>query len=87
MPTVFIPSPMRSLTGDQQTVEVEGSTVRQVFDALDQAYPGFKQRLVEDGQIKPNIAIAVDGEVTPLGMLEQVGTESEVHILSAISGG
>ena len=78
---------MRSLTGDKQTVEVEGSTVRQVVEALERAYPGMKERLVEDGQMKSNISVAVDGEVTTLGMLESVGENSEVHFLPAISGG
>ena len=33
----------------------------------------MKERLVEAGRIKPNISVAVDGEITPLGMLEKVG--------------
>ena len=78
---------MRSLTGDRQTVEVEGATVRQVFDALEERYPGFKERLLEGRELKPNIAVAVDGEVTPLGLLQQVSGDCEVHILPAISGG
>ncbi len=84
---VFIPSPMRSLTGGKEIVDVDGSTVRQVVEALERAYPGMKERLVEDGQIKSNISVAVDGEVTTLGMLESVGENSEIHFLPAISGG
>ena len=87
MPTVYIPSLMRSLTGDKPTVEVEGSTVRQVVEALEQAYPGIKERLVESGSIKPNISVAIDGEVATLGMLESVDENSEVHFLPVISGG
>ena len=87
MPTVYIPSLMQSLTGGKQTVEVEGSTVRRVVEALEQAYPGMKERLAEGGRIKPNISVAIDGEVTTLGMLEKVGESSEVHFLPAIGGG
>ncbi len=87
MPTVYIPSLMQSLTGGKQTVEVEGSTVRQVVEALEQAHPGMKERLVEGGRMKPNISVAIDGEVTTLGMLEKVGENSEVHFLPAIGGG
>jgi len=43
--------------------------------------------LVEDGKIKPNISVAVDGEITPLGMIQKVDTNSEIHFLPAISGG
>ena len=68
-------------------MEVEGSTVRQVVENLEKAYPGLKERLVDSNRIKPNISVAVDGEVTPLGMLEKVGENSEVHFLPAIGGG
>ena len=78
---------MQSLTGGKQTVEVEGSTVRQVVEALEHSYPGMRDRLVESGRIKPNISVAIDGEVTTLGMLQKVGENSEVHFLPAIGGG
>jgi molybdopterin converting factor small subunit len=87
MPTVFIPALMQDLTGGKQTVEVEGSSVRQVVDALGHAYPGVLQRILEDGEIKPSISVAVDGEVTTMGMLETVGENSEVHFIPAIAGG
>ena len=78
---------MRNLTGDNATVEVPGATVRQIINNLDGAYPGIKDRLVDNNKIKPNISVAVDGEVTPLGMLEKVGEQSEVFFLPAIGGG
>ena len=84
---VFVPSLMQPLTGGKDRVEVAGSTVRQVVDNLEAEYPGIKDRLVEDRRIKPNIAVAVDGEITPLGLLEKVGENSEVHFLPAIGGG
>lgn len=87
MATVFIPSLMQSLTGGQQTVEIEGATVRQIIENLEKAHPGMKERLVADNRVKPNISVAVDGEVTPMGMLEKVGESSEVHFLPAIGGG
>ena len=87
MATVFIPSLMQTLTDGEKQVWVEGSTVRQIINNLDDMYPGVKDRLVEDGRVKPNISVAVDGEVTPLGMLEKVSESSEVHFLPAIGGG
>ena len=87
MATVFIPSLMQTLTDGEKQVRVEGSTVRQVINNLEGMYPGFKERLVEDDRVKPNISVAVDGEVTPLGMLEKVSDDSEVHFLPAIGGG
>ena len=46
---------MQSLCGGKPTVEVDGSTVRQVVEALDRAYPGMEARLVESGRIRSNI--------------------------------
>jgi molybdopterin synthase sulfur carrier subunit len=87
MALVFVPSLMQPLTGGKDRVEVTGSTVRQVVDNLEAEYPGIKDRLVENFRIKPNVAVAVDGEITPLGLLEKVGESSEVHFLPAIGGG
>lgn len=87
MATVFVPSLMQSLTDGKTRVQIPGSTVRQIINNLESEYPGFKARLVEDDRVKPNISVAVDGEVTPLGMLEKVNDDSEVHFLPAIGGG
>ena len=87
MPIVFVPSLMQKLCDGEQKLVIEGSNLRQVIDNLDSQYSGFKDRLVEDGKIKPNISVAVDGEITPLGMIQKVRPDSEVHFLPAISGG
>ena len=78
---------MRKLTGDRETVVVSGSTVREVINNLESEYPGMKDQLVDKFRLKGNISVAVDGEVTPLGVLEKVGEDSEVHFLPAIGGG
>ncbi len=78
---------MQNLTGGQHKVEVPGATVRQIIENLEKRFPGIKERLVEENRIKPNISVAIDGEVTSLGMLEKVGENSEVHFLPAIGGG
>lgn len=87
MATVFIPSLMQKLTEGHQKVEVSGTNIREIVENLDQEYPGTKKRLVEGYKIKPNISVAIDGEVTPLGILEKVKEDSEVHFLPAIGGG
>ena len=87
MATVYIPSLMQKLSDGKSKVEIPGASVRQIVNNLEDEYPGFKERLVEDGRIKGNISVAVDGEITPLGMLEKVGENSEVHFLPAIGGG
>ena len=87
MATVFIPSLMRKLTNDQDRVEVEGATLRQVVDNLDQDYPGIKDLIVENGQVRPGLQLGVDGVLSATGLMGKVPEGSEVHILPAIGGG
>ena len=87
MAVVFIPSLMQSLVDGNDRLSVDGSNIRKLIENIDETYPGFKNRLVENGRIRPNIAVAIDGEITPLGLLQKVPEESEVHFLPAISGG
>ena len=87
MATVFIPSMLQTLTGGVKQIECAGRNVRQIINGLDETYPGFKDRLTEDGEIRSNLAVAIDGEVARMGMLERVGETSEVHFVPAIAGG
>lgn len=87
MVTVFVPTMLQPLTGGTQQVEVEAANVRQVVDRLEERYPGIKERLVEDGRIRRNLAVSIDGEIARLGLLEKVGEDSEVHFVPAIGGG
>jgi sulfur-carrier protein len=87
MPTVWIPAQMRDLTGGRARVTVPGRTIRQVVQNLDAAYPGTGSRLLEDGRLSPFLTVAVDSEVSTLGLLQPVSEESEVHFITAVSGG
>ncbi len=87
MPTVWIPSLLRDLTGGRETVAVAGASVRQLIDALDRTYPGIKDRLCDADGLRPGIAVAVDTQVARLGLAQPVGEHSEVHFLPAVSGG
>ena len=88
MAVVWIPSLLQRLTEDQDTVTVPGATLRQVINNLDARHPGIKERLVDDeGRFQEGIAIAIDGEVSHLGLIEPVKEDSEIHIIPAIGGG
>jgi sulfur-carrier protein len=84
---VFIPAQLKALTGGRSPVEVEGATVRQLIDNLEKAWPGIRDRLVLDGRLRTNISVAVDGEVSPMGLMEPVSAGTEVHFVAALSGG
>ena len=51
MPLVWVPALLQDLSHGQARVTVPGSSVRQVIENLDALYPGFKDRLLENGII------------------------------------
>jgi molybdopterin synthase sulfur carrier subunit len=75
------------MTGGVKQVQVEAANVRQVINALEEQFPGIKERLMEDNQVRPNLSVAIDGEIARMGLLERVRENSEVHFVPAISGG
>jgi hypothetical protein len=88
--TVYIPALLQPLTGGRVAIEVgNAATVRQVVEELDRLHPGIAARLVEEGgaRLRPNISVAVDGEIAPLGLREPVPPSGEVHFVTAIKGG
>ena len=87
MVKVFVPTMLQSLTGGVKQVDFEARNVRQVVNQLDELYPGMKGRLLEDGQIRSNLAVSIDGEIARLGLMERLNENSEVHFVPAIGGG
>jgi len=85
--TIFIPSMLQSLTGGARQIDCDAKNIRQVIERLDELYPGIRDRLVEDGELRENLAVAIDGDIAIMGMLEKVGANSEVHFVPAIGGG
>jgi molybdopterin synthase sulfur carrier subunit len=87
MPTVVIPALLRKFTEGLERVEVPGRSVRELVRNLGQRFPGIDQQLLEDGDIRPSIAVSIDGEIATGGVLDTVGEKSEVHFIPALSGG
>jgi molybdopterin synthase sulfur carrier subunit len=87
MATVYIPTVLQALTRGEREVSIQATSVRQVVERLDALYPGMGDSLVEDDDLKPHIAVAVDGEVSLLGLMERVYEDSEVHFVPALGGG
>ena len=81
MALVFIPAMWRDEFGGHRELTAAGATVGQVVESLETLYPVIREKLTS------SVSIAVDGEVTPLGLLEHVGPDSEIHFVPAIKGG
>jgi len=87
MALVWIPSMIRDLSSGQDCVRLPGATVGEVIDALEETYPGIKDRLLKQGRFVAGIMVTVDGRRALRGLQERVGGESEVRFLPIISGG
>lgn len=89
MITVRIPTPLRTLTGGNEQVEVNGSTLREVIDTLEKQHPGIRDRLLDDKGVRRFVNIYVgDEDVRFLDGLEtKLSAGTEVSIVPAIAGG
>lgn len=90
MATVYVPTPLRRLTGGQAKVEVTGEDIGTLIQAIDAQYPGVADRLLDDdGNIKRFINVFVnDAEIRGLqGMHTPVKANDKVSIVPAMAGG
>ena len=93
MPITFsIPSPLRAHTKEQSHVEVNVpvSTVAEALAALWQAYPGLRDRILdEQAEVRQHVNIFVGEEhIHDCGGLEApVKNGTTITIVPAVSGG
>ncbi len=87
MANVFIPALLRKLTGGKDRTTAIGATVGEIINDLERQFPGFRERVVENGDLAGSVAVSIDGEVITGGLSEPVSPESEIHFVPAIAGG
>jgi molybdopterin converting factor small subunit len=87
MATVFIPALLRKLTGGKDRTLATGTTLREIINDLERQFPGFRDRVVEHGDLAGSIAVSINGEVITGGLSESVPVNSEIHFVPAIAGG
>lgn len=88
--TIRIPTTLRTLTGGESQVHVEGATVGEALSALDAAHPGFAERLFDDeGNLRRFVNVFVaDDDVRYLdGVATPVPDGETVSIIPAVAGG
>ncbi len=85
--SVWIPALLRPLCGGAERLEVEGETLGAVLRALDLRCPGLYDRVVEDGRVRPELAIALNGEILAIALHELIAPGAELTIVPAIGGG
>lgn len=84
---VYVPTALRSYTGQKDEVEAEGATLAEVLRDLDRKYPGFRFRIIdEQDSIRPHIKIFVNYDQA-FDLAIALRNDDEVSILLALSGG
>jgi molybdopterin synthase sulfur carrier subunit len=87
MAIVVVPALLRKLTNGAERVTVTGRNVGQVIEDLERQFPGFRDQLLQGAELKPSIAVSIDGEMGTGGLLDRVKETSEVFFIPAIGGG
>ena len=88
--SVRIPTQLRSLSGGEGAVMLEGATVAAVLDALEAEHPGFAERLYdENGALRRfvNVFLAEE-DIRFLDGLDTPVTDGQtLSIVPAVAGG
>ena len=88
--TVRIPTPLRPLTEDCETVSAEGDTVERVIQNLQERYPGLGERLCDEkGALRRFVNVFLNDEDIRFmdGPKTAVKDGDELSIIPAIAGG
>ena len=88
--TVKIPTPLRKLTNNETSVDAVGKTIEQIVESLDSAYPGMRERLIDDnGDLRHFVNIYLNGEDIRYidGLKSSVSDNDELSIVPAVAGG
>ena len=85
-----ITTPHRKLTQNQEIVQIEGATIKDLINNLEQSYPGLKERICdEQNNIRRFVNVFLNDE--DIRFLQDAETAvkpgDEVSIVPAIAGG
>jgi molybdopterin synthase sulfur carrier subunit len=72
------------------TVVVEATDLGTAIEALDQRYPGFRDRLLDrDGQLRQFVNVYLNDEDVRLGagLKAKLAEKDEISIVPAVAGG
>lgn len=90
MPTIRVPSALRTFTNGASDIDLAAATVRDALAELERRHPGISARVLDSaGDVKPFIRIFVGADdIGGLSGLDTTLTDrDEVSIVPAIAGG
>jgi molybdopterin converting factor small subunit len=83
MAVVHFSTGQRQHTGGIPEVTIDAANVRDLVRQLSELYPSLNAHLVETS----STAVAIDGEIIPDPLLEELRATSEVHLVRPLAGG
>lgn len=90
MPSIRIPTPLRSYTNAQAEVQTQGNTVHEVLQDLVRQYPALKTHLFNGkGELRPYVNLFLGEEnVNALqGMQTPLKADDRLLLIPSIAGG
>lgn len=87
---VHIPNPLQKLTNNQATVEIaDADSVEDLIDRMENTYPGIKNKLVQNGDMRRYINVFVNDDDIRFskGKETTVKDGDSVIIVPSIAGG
>jgi molybdopterin synthase sulfur carrier subunit len=84
---IHIPTVLYSYTGRQKYVDVNGNTLLQILENLDQNYPGIKFRIINElNEIREHMAIYLNGKIVK-DIHVSISDTDKIFITHLLSGG
>lgn len=87
---VRIPTPLRKITQDKETVQANGKTVGEIVEDLEKQYPGLKERLCDErGELRRFVNLYLNDEDIRFAKGKETAVKDgdEISIIPAIAGG
>ena len=89
MPKILVPPPYRGPTQGEAEVWIEGNSVRDCMQAMENRFPGFGELVYDsDGQPADFVRFFVNGTQMDTQTFDaHVDPNAEIKVLAAIAGG
>ena len=88
--TVRIPTPLRKVTNGADKASVDGNSIAEVIDSLENTFPGIKKRICEEsGDLRSFVNVFVNGEDIRFsdGINTSISSGDEISLVPAVAGG
>lgn len=90
MPKILIPTPLRQFVDQKDTVDLAGTTVAELLDALTAQHPDLRKNLfTEEGKLRSFVNVYVNDEDIRYLQREKtaIGESDILSIVPSIAGG